>query len=110
MRTQRRLQRSLLPHAGALRRAPQRPDRLCARRHWKARRSRCVAGTAHEAYLKMLFTEAPLQPYPNDDAAHFALKRGEVDLLLGDGISLAFWLNGTDSANSSPSLPSKVER
>ena len=23
--------------------------------------------------------------------------RGEVDLLFGDGISLAFWLNGTDS-------------
>ena len=24
---------------------------------------------------------------------------GEVDLLFGDGISLAFWLNGTDSSN-----------
>lgn len=58
-----------------------------------------VAGTAHEAYLKALFTEAVLQPYPNADAAHFALKKGEVDLLFGDGISLAFWLNGTDSGN-----------
>ncbi|MBI2715040.1 MAG: transporter substrate-binding domain-containing protein [Rhizobiales bacterium] len=56
-----------------------------------------VAGTAHEAYLKTLFTEAELRPYPNADAAHFALKRGEVDLLFGDGIALAFWLNGTDS-------------
>ncbi len=58
-----------------------------------------VAGTAHEAYLKALFTEAELHPYPDADAARFALKRGEVDLLFGDGVSLAFWLNGTDSAN-----------
>jgi polar amino acid transport system substrate-binding protein len=58
-----------------------------------------VAGTAHEAYLKTLFTEAALHPYPNADAARFALKKGEVDLLFGDGISLAFWLNGTDSGN-----------
>jgi polar amino acid transport system substrate-binding protein len=58
-----------------------------------------VAGTAHEAYLKTLFTEAELHPYPTDAAARFALKRGEVDLLFGDGISLAFWLNGTDSSN-----------
>ncbi len=58
-----------------------------------------VAGTAHEAYLKTLFTEAELRPYPDADASRFALKRGEVDLLFGDGISLAFWLNGTDSAS-----------
>jgi polar amino acid transport system substrate-binding protein len=56
-----------------------------------------VAGTAHEAYLKALFTEAELHPFPNAEAARDALKRGEVDLLFGDGISLAFWLNGTDS-------------
>jgi polar amino acid transport system substrate-binding protein len=58
-----------------------------------------VAGTAHEAYLKALFTEAELRAYPDADAARFALKRGETDLLFGDGVSLAFWLNGTDSAN-----------
>ena len=58
-----------------------------------------VTGTAHEAYLRALFTEAELRPYPNADAARFALKKGEVDLLFGDGISLAFWLNGTDSGN-----------
>ena len=56
-----------------------------------------VAGTAHEAYLKTLFTEAELHPYPNAEVARDALKKGEVDLLFGDGISLAFWLNGTDS-------------
>jgi len=58
-----------------------------------------VAGTAHEAFLRALFTEAEPRPFPNDDAARFALKKGEVDLLFGDGISLAFWLNGTDSGN-----------
>ena len=31
--------------------------------------------------------------------AREALRKGEVDLLFGDGISLAFWLNGTDSQN-----------
>ena len=58
-----------------------------------------VAGTAHEAFLKAQFTEVIVQPYPTAAAARFALKKGEVDLLFGDGISLAFWLNGTDSAN-----------
>jgi len=58
-----------------------------------------VAGTAHEAYLKGLFTEAEPRAYPNNDAARAALIRGEVDLLFGDGISLAFWLNGTESEN-----------
>lgn len=57
-----------------------------------------VAGTAHEAYIKTLFTEASLQPFANADLARAALKKGEVDLLFGDGVSLAFWLNGTDSA------------
>ena len=58
-----------------------------------------VAGTAHEAYLKALFTEAELRAFPTADAARLALRRGEVDLLFGDAISLAFWLNGTDSEN-----------
>ena len=39
-----------------------------------------------------------MHPYPNAEEARAALRRGEVDLLFGDGISLAFWLNGTDSA------------
>jgi polar amino acid transport system substrate-binding protein len=57
-----------------------------------------VGGTAHEAYLKELFTEVNLKLYPNADAARIALKQGDVDLVFGDGISLSFWLNGTDSA------------
>ncbi len=56
-----------------------------------------VAGTAHEAYLKEMFTEAEVRSYPSADAARAALRNKEVDLLFGDGIALAFWLNGTDS-------------
>ncbi len=58
-----------------------------------------VSGTAHEAYVKTFFTEAEARGYPNADAAREALRRREVDLLFGDGIGLAFWLNGTDSGN-----------
>jgi polar amino acid transport system substrate-binding protein len=57
-----------------------------------------VAGTAHEAFLKEMFTEAEVRPYATADAAREALRNKEVDLLFGDGIALAFWLNGTDSA------------
>jgi polar amino acid transport system substrate-binding protein len=56
-----------------------------------------VAGTAHEAYLKAMFTEAEVKPYPTAETAREALRRKEVDLLFGDGIALAFWLNGADS-------------
>jgi polar amino acid transport system substrate-binding protein len=56
-----------------------------------------IAGTAHEAYLKAMFTQAEVKPYPNAEAARDALRKKEVDLLFGDGVSLAFWLNGTDS-------------
>ena len=69
-----------------------RPERL------EGKKIAVVAGTAHEAYLKAMFTEAEVRPYANAEAAREALRHKEVDLLFGDGISLAFWLNGTDSA------------
>ncbi|MBV5270542.1 MAG: transporter substrate-binding domain-containing protein [Afipia sp.] len=58
-----------------------------------------IAGSSHEAYLKTLFTDAQLVSFPNDDALRLALRRGEVDFIFGDAISLAFWINGTDSAD-----------
>ncbi|ABE38237.1 transporter substrate-binding domain-containing protein [Rhodopseudomonas pseudopalustris] len=58
-----------------------------------------IAGSAHEAYLKAMFTDAELHSYPNDEALRAAVKRGEVDFIFGDSISLAFWINGTDSEN-----------
>ena len=69
------------------------PERL------EAKKVAVVGGSAHEAYLKELFPEVEIKPYPNAGSARGALQRGEVDLLFGDAITLAFWLNGTDSAN-----------
>ena len=57
-----------------------------------------IAGSSHEAYLKAMFTDAELHPYANDEALRLALRRGEVDFIFGDAISLALWINGTDSA------------
>jgi polar amino acid transport system substrate-binding protein len=57
-----------------------------------------AAHTAHEEFLKTFFTEAELKPYPSIALAREALKKGEADLVFGDGVALAFWLNGTDSA------------
>ncbi len=57
-----------------------------------------VAGTAHEAFLKQMFTAAEIRSYANAEAAREALRNKDVDLLFGDGITLAFWLNGSDSA------------
>lgn len=58
-----------------------------------------VEGTAHEAFLKTLFSDVEVRTFPTPEGARTALRKGEVDLMFGDGISLAFWLNGTDSGN-----------
>ena len=83
------------------------PGRFAARRNsaindvrpelLEAKKVAVVAGTAHEAFLKALFTEADVRPFETPEQTREALRKGEVDLLFGDGISLAFWLNGTDS-------------
>ncbi len=52
-------------------------------------------GTAHEAYLKTFFHESPLAVFENADLAREALAAGKADYIFDDGISLAFWLNGT---------------
>jgi polar amino acid transport system substrate-binding protein len=57
-----------------------------------------VAGSAHEQYLRALFTEADVREYPDAEAAREALRVGEVDFLFGDGFALSFWLNGASSA------------
>jgi polar amino acid transport system substrate-binding protein len=56
-----------------------------------------VGGSAHEAYLKTLFTEAQPVAYLTADATREAVRRGEADYVFGDGVALSFWLNGTDS-------------
>lgn len=56
-----------------------------------------VKNTAHEAFLKDFFADSQIKPYDDNESARAALKSGEVDLLFGDGISLMFWILGTNS-------------
>ncbi len=58
-----------------------------------------VTGSAHEAYLRDFFAETAIVSLPSLEEATAALKNGEADLVFGDGIALAFWLNGSGSAN-----------
>jgi len=57
-----------------------------------------VSGSAHEAYVRTFFAETAIRSFPNASAAFEALKNGEAELAFADGIALAFWLNGSDSA------------
>lgn len=52
-------------------------------------------GTAHEAYIRAFFRDSPAIVFENADLAREALAAGKVDYTFDDGISLAFWLNGT---------------
>ncbi len=54
-------------------------------------------GTAHEAYLRALFTLSAIQGYDNAELARDAVIGGTADLLFDDGIGLSFWLLGTAS-------------
>jgi polar amino acid transport system substrate-binding protein len=65
----------------------------------EGRKVAVVAGSAHEQYLRTLFTEADVRPYPDASAAREALRKGEVDYLFGDGFALSFWINGAGSGN-----------
>ena len=57
-----------------------------------------VENTAHAAYLAAFFPAAQARPFSDLDAARDALRRGEVDALFGDGLTLAVWLNSTEGA------------
>jgi polar amino acid transport system substrate-binding protein len=58
-----------------------------------------LAGTAHEAFAKLFFAPATLRDYPDRGVAEAALKKGEVDYVFSDGLSLALWLGGSDAAD-----------
>lgn len=55
--------------------------------------------SGHEAYLKTFFPGAALAAFETSEAAQKALKEGAIDLVFADGITLAFWFNGVESAN-----------
>jgi polar amino acid transport system substrate-binding protein len=63
----------------------------------EGKRIAVAKGTAHEAYLRAFFRDSSIRAYETVELARDALVAGAVDLLFDDGISLAFWLNGTAS-------------
>ena len=68
----------------------------CCRSGSKRKKIAVIAGTAHEAYLKAMFTEAAgARLSQRRDGARGVAQQGRR-LLFGDGIALAFWLNGAD--------------
>jgi polar amino acid transport system substrate-binding protein len=56
-----------------------------------------MAGSAHEKFLRTFFPGVALRPANDIDTARNWVRRGEVAAMFGDGISLAFWLNGAEA-------------
>lgn len=57
-----------------------------------------VAGSAHEAMLKTFFPRMQAEAFADRAALLAALKEGKVDAVFGDGMQLAFWTSGSESA------------
>ncbi|MCA3626805.1 MAG: transporter substrate-binding domain-containing protein [Methylobacterium sp.] len=56
-----------------------------------------VGGSRHEAYLNALFPAVRIERFPSFALALEAMRRRQVDLAFGDGVAIAFWLNGSES-------------
>jgi polar amino acid transport system substrate-binding protein len=63
----------------------------------EGKRIAVAQGTAHETYLRTFFRESNIRAFETVELARDALIAGTADFLFDDGISLAFWLNGTAS-------------
>ena len=63
----------------------------------KARRSRSSPAPRTRPISRRCSPKPSCAPIRHRKLAREALRAGDVDLLFGDGISLAFWLNGTES-------------
>ncbi len=57
-----------------------------------------VGGTAHEAYLAGFFPRAERRAYADLASGRAALRRGEIDYVFADGMTLSLWLAGADAA------------
>jgi polar amino acid transport system substrate-binding protein len=76
-----------------------RRDRPSSDPVWQGRTVAVVSDTAHEAYARAFMPAADLKSYPDLVSAETALRQGEVEALFADGMSLALWIGGTDSAD-----------
>lgn len=85
------------------------PGRFVARRDFELRDIRpatlagrtvgVVAGSAHAAFLEKFFPATERKEYPTLPAMLAALRGGASDIAFADGVTLAIWLNGSDSQN-----------
>lgn len=57
-----------------------------------------VASSAHEAMLKAFFPRIRAEAFADRAALLAALRDGKVEAVFGDGMQLAFWTSGSDSA------------
>ena len=57
-----------------------------------------VTGSAHEAMLKAFFPRINAEVFPDRAALLASLKDDKLDAVFSDGMQLAFWTNGTESA------------
>lgn len=57
-----------------------------------------VAGSAHQAMLGTFFPHIQPEAFPDRAALFSALREGKVDGIFSDGMQLAFWTSGTESA------------
>lgn len=57
-----------------------------------------VAASAHEAMLKAFFPHAQAEAFPDRAGLLASLKAGKVEAVFGDGMQLAFWTSGSESA------------
>lgn len=62
------------------------------------RRVGVIAGSAHQAMLGTFFPRIQPEAFPDRAALLAAMKDGKVEAVFSDGLQLAFWTNGTDSA------------
>jgi polar amino acid transport system substrate-binding protein len=58
-----------------------------------------VAGSAHAAFLANFYPKTAVVTRPDHNEIVRLLARGEVDVVFGDGISLALWLNGAEGTD-----------
>lgn len=57
-----------------------------------------LAESAHQAMLKAFFPRVQADVFADRAALLASLKEGKVEAVFGDGMQLAFWTNGTESA------------
>jgi polar amino acid transport system substrate-binding protein len=56
-----------------------------------------VRATAHEAYARAFFRDSRIEVFATADLARDALSAGRLDAVFDDGVSLIFWVAGTNS-------------